>query len=128
MAFYISRPTRFVFFSLSRAIESADFVALHYIQWALIVWLSTATVANLMVTVSLIWSFWANKTSFAEDDSWATKVLMYGVHTGLFTTIATIVDLCFVVAWPDTLAFAGLNYSEFPPKAQMSLIDLTHFF
>jgi len=35
---------------------------------------------------------------------------MYGVHTGLFTTITTIVDLCFVVAWPDTLAFAGLNY------------------
>jgi hypothetical protein len=65
-----------------------------------------------MVTVSLIWSFWANKTSFAEDDGWTTKILMYGVHTGLFTSITTIVDLCFVVAWPHTLAFAGLNYSE----------------
>lgn len=80
-------------------------------QWALIAWLSTGAVADLFVTVSLLWTFWSNKTAFNEEDGWTTRILMYGVHTGLFTSITTVVDLCFVVASPHTLAFAGLNYS-----------------
>ncbi|KAF8321289.1 hypothetical protein DL93DRAFT_2093924 [Clavulina sp. PMI_390] len=78
--------------------------------WALTAWLSSGAVADLMVTVSLFISFYVNKTAFSDDDGWTTRVLMYGVHTGLLTSITTIIDLAFVVAWPHTLAFAGLNY------------------
>jgi len=35
---------------------------------------------------------------------------MYGVHTGAFTTITTIIDVIFIASWKGTLVSTGLNY------------------
>lgn len=78
--------------------------------WALIAWLASSAAANLMITVSLVWTFWVQKTAFGEDDGWTTQILMYSVHTGLFVSVATIIDLAFVAGWPHCLAFVGMNY------------------
>ncbi|KAF8337613.1 uncharacterized protein EI90DRAFT_3119053 [Cantharellus anzutake] len=79
-------------------------------SWLIIVWLSVGAVADLLVTCSLLYSFYKNKTAFADDDGWVTKILMYGLHTGAFTTFTTILNMIFVAAWTHTLVYAGLTY------------------
>lgn len=79
-------------------------------SWALIAWLSTSALANLLVASSLCWSFYTHETAFSDEDGLLTKFLMYGVHTGVVTTLVTVVDLGFVVGWPRCMAFMGLNY------------------
>jgi hypothetical protein len=74
--------------------------------------MATSGAANVLVAGSLIYSFSANSASFTEEDGLLSKFLMYGVYTGLFTTIVTFIDLGFVTAWPQCLAFIGLTYSE----------------
>jgi len=78
--------------------------------WLTTVWLSISGVADILITVSILYSFYQNKTAFAEDDGWMTKILMYGLHSGAFTVIVTVINLVFVAAWKHNLVYAGMTY------------------
>ena len=97
-------------------------------QWSSITWLATGAAANLLVCVSLVWTFYTSKTTFNEDDGWMTKILMYGVHTGAFTTITTIIDVIFIASWKGTLVSTGLNYSASKIFLDIYCTDLEHIF
>ncbi|KAF9512043.1 hypothetical protein BS47DRAFT_1115866 [Hydnum rufescens UP504] len=91
-------------------------------DWSSITWLATGATANILVCVSLVWTFYTSKTTFNEDDGWMTRILMYGVHTGAFTTLTTIIDVIFIASWKGTLVSTGLNYS-----ASISIAIRSHY-
>jgi len=78
--------------------------------WLTTAWLSISGVADLLVTVSIFYSFYTNKTAFADDDGWMTRILMYGLHSGAFVTVTTVITLVFVTAWKHNLVYAGMTY------------------
>ncbi len=58
-----------------------------------------------------------------------TKFLMYGLHSGAFIVITTVINVVFVAAWKHNLVYAGMTYSKFwlstltnPPIGAVTMI------
>ncbi|KDN42715.1 hypothetical protein K437DRAFT_157346 [Tilletiaria anomala UBC 951] len=72
-------------------------------QVVVIIWLLFAALADLTITVSLIYTLRQSRTGFKATDDLITRLIRITLQTGLLTTTFAIIDLILFLASPTTL-------------------------
>ncbi|KAF7339072.1 hypothetical protein MVEN_01983600 [Mycena venus] len=63
-----------------------------------LVWFLTSCVADVLITVSLVWTLTGKKTGFSATDSVVDKIIRATIQTGLITAIFIILEVvCFML-------------------------------
>ncbi|KAF9236272.1 hypothetical protein BU15DRAFT_77117 [Melanogaster broomeanus] len=86
------------------------FTEFHKFESIVIIWLAASAADNLLITITLVWSLREHRTGFADTDHIIKKIIRVTLHTGLLTTVWTIVDLSIYLALTDGL-FVIFYYS-----------------
>ncbi|KAH9927667.1 uncharacterized protein B0H18DRAFT_283759 [Fomitopsis serialis] len=63
-------------------------------------WLVTGVVADILITVSLVWHLHRRKSGFSSTDSLVNQIIRLTVQTGVLTTTWAILDLALYLASP----------------------------
>ncbi|KAF9523139.1 hypothetical protein CPB83DRAFT_899035 [Crepidotus variabilis] len=97
-----------------------EFPHLRAYKGAIITWLVSSTVADLLITVTLAWTLTKRKTGMKETDDKISRIIRLTVHTGLLTSVLSLTDAIVFLAVPDTT----LNFIWDLPLAKVYAISL----
>ncbi|KIJ64623.1 hypothetical protein HYDPIDRAFT_28558 [Hydnomerulius pinastri MD-312] len=70
-----------------------QFVQFQKFQVVVIIWLASATIADVIISMSLVWHLSHHKTGFAATDDVINRIIRLTVQTGMITAIWAVVDL-----------------------------------
>jgi len=78
----------------------------HFVQWhnfdaAVILWLGSAILADVVIASSLIWFLRGRKTGIAITDDLVNKLIKSALQTGMLTSTIACVDLVLFLARED---------------------------
>ncbi|KZT66315.1 hypothetical protein DAEQUDRAFT_473283 [Daedalea quercina L-15889] len=77
------------------------------------VWLSTGVVADILITVALVWHLRRKKSGFSDTDSLVNRIILLTVQTGVLTTTWAITDLVLYLTSPmDTHLFFNFSLAK----------------
>ncbi|KAG7444302.1 uncharacterized protein BT62DRAFT_235335 [Guyanagaster necrorhizus] len=79
--------------STAEAMRAGTFLKFQEIKSWVILWLVSACVADMLITVILVWHLRRHKTGFQASDELVDKIIRSTVQTGLITSVCAIVDL-----------------------------------
>ncbi|KAH7883155.1 hypothetical protein F5I97DRAFT_1930737 [Phlebopus sp. FC_14] len=79
-----------------------EYAELHQFNGSVITWLVSSAAADIIITVSLVWTLYRKKTGFAQTDNLVNKVIRLTIQTGLITALAAIADLTLFFAASGT--------------------------
>ncbi|KAJ7635791.1 hypothetical protein DFH06DRAFT_1220420 [Mycena polygramma] len=65
-----------------------------------LVWFLAACVADVLITISLVWTLRKKKTGFAATDSVVDKIIRTTIQTGMITALFSILDVAFFMSLP----------------------------
>ncbi|KAF8991976.1 hypothetical protein BDQ17DRAFT_1313121 [Cyathus striatus] len=77
-----------------------QFARLQESDAAVITWLTSSAVADILITLSLSYSLIKRKTGIKTTDDKLSKIIRLTVHTGALTTLVAILDVAVFVAAP----------------------------
>ncbi|KIJ15454.1 hypothetical protein PAXINDRAFT_168957 [Paxillus involutus ATCC 200175] len=83
-----------------------EYASLHKFDGAVITWLASSAAADVIITVSLVWSLYHQKTGFAATDDSINRLIRLTVQTGLVTAVSATLDVTLFLAVKGTT----LNY------------------
>ncbi|KAF9240380.1 hypothetical protein BU15DRAFT_73974 [Melanogaster broomeanus] len=83
-----------------------EYTRFHQFDGAVITWLASSAVADVVITVSLVWSLWRQRTGIAATDDLISRLIRLTVQTGLITAISATADVTLFLAVKGTT----LNY------------------
>lgn len=72
-------------------------------QVVVIIWLACAALADLMITLALVWTLQKSRTGFAPTDDVITRLIRVTLQTGMATSVFAILDLITFCASDSTL-------------------------
>lgn len=75
-----------------------DFTQFQKFQVVVILWLACAAVADMIITVALIWTLQKSRTGFTATDDIITRLIRGTLQTGMATTVFAIADLILFVS------------------------------
>ncbi|KAF9228352.1 hypothetical protein BS17DRAFT_692255, partial [Gyrodon lividus] len=83
-----------------------DYASLHRLDGAVITWLGSSAAADVIITVSLVWSLassepakkYRQKTGFAATDDLINRLIRLTVQTGLITAVSATLDVSIFLA------------------------------
>ncbi|KAJ3576374.1 hypothetical protein NP233_g461 [Leucocoprinus birnbaumii] len=95
------------------------------LHWPALMWLLASAIADVLITVSLVYSLARRKTGFVQTDDTINKIIRMTVQTGLITAIFAVLDvICFLVLPNTTLNFVwDLALSKLYTNALMSTLN-----
>lgn len=95
------------------------------LHWPALMWLLASAIADVIITVSLVYSLAKRKTGFVQTDDTINKIIRMTVQTGLITAIFAVLDvICFLVLPNTTLNFVwDLALSKLYTNALMSTLN-----
>lgn len=70
-----------------------DFAEFHKFQVVVIIWLACAALADMIITVALVWTLQKSRTGFAATDDIITRLIRGTLQTGAATTVFAVTDL-----------------------------------
>ncbi|KAF8551025.1 hypothetical protein OG21DRAFT_1487316 [Imleria badia] len=83
-----------------------DYARFHQFDGAVITWLASSAAADVVITASLVYSLWCQRTGFAATDDLINKVIRMTVQTGLITAVSATLDVTlFLVVKGTTLNY-----------------------
>jgi len=93
-------------------------------QWAVITWLASSAVADIVITVSLVWSL-RNKRGFTATNDIINRIIRLSVQTGAITTISAIADIAGFLVFPHTTVnfIADLPLSKLYTNSLLSTLN-----
>jgi len=74
-----------------------EFTRIQEFEEAAIIWLSSSAIADIIITLSLVWSLHTHKTGNSESDSLINKIIRITLQTGALTTTFAILDVLMYV-------------------------------
>ncbi|CAO1631380.1 unnamed protein product [Sympodiomycopsis kandeliae] len=80
-----------------------NFAEFQKFQVVVILWLACAALADLIITVALVWTLNKSRTGFTATDDVITRLIRGTIQTGMATTVFAITDLILFVASTTTL-------------------------
>jgi len=72
------------------------------LHWPALMWFLSATVADVLITVTLVINLSKRKTGFASTDDAISKIIRMTVQTGMITALFAIGDVIFFMTLPKT--------------------------
>lgn len=72
-------------------------------QVVVILWLACAALADMIITVSLVWTLQKSRTGFTATDDVITRLIRGTIQTGMATTVFAVIDLILFCASTTTL-------------------------
>ncbi|KAI0750017.1 hypothetical protein C8Q80DRAFT_1165586 [Daedaleopsis nitida] len=99
-------------FSIAATVElfrKAYFAYFFKFNWMLWGCLISAFLVDVLATSFLTYVLRNSRTLFRKTNSTIDVLIVYGINTGLSTSIITLVSLICAVAMPHTLVFYGIN-------------------
>ncbi|CAO1637479.1 unnamed protein product [Parajaminaea phylloscopi] len=72
-------------------------------QVVVILWLACAALADMIITVSLVWTLQKSRTGFTATDDVITRLIRGTIQTGMATTVFAVTDLILFCASTTTL-------------------------
>ncbi|KAI0081648.1 hypothetical protein K474DRAFT_1681985 [Panus rudis PR-1116 ss-1] len=79
------------------------FVEFQKFQVIVIIWLAFSAVADVGITIALVWHLRKHKTGFSATDDIVNKIIRLTVQTGLITALCATTDLILFLASPSGL-------------------------
>ncbi|TFY75595.1 hypothetical protein EWM64_g8417 [Hericium alpestre] len=89
---------------------------------AVVIWLISAAVADVLITTILVMHLRKHKSGFSHTDDVVDKIIRMTVQTGLLTSIVAIID-CVLFLGDTGSALALCNYSGSPVSAPLKSIQ-----
>ncbi|TFY55127.1 hypothetical protein EVJ58_g8441 [Rhodofomes roseus] len=93
-------------------------------------WLATGVVADLLITISLVWHLVSHpplhrrKSGFSETDSLVNRIILFTVQTGVLTTTWAIIDLVlYLASTRDTHLFFNFSVAKLYTILLMSSLN-----
>ncbi|KAH9840603.1 uncharacterized protein C8Q71DRAFT_854481 [Rhodofomes roseus] len=87
-------------------------------------WLATGVVADLLITISLVWHLHRRKSGFSETDSLVNRIILFTVQTGVLTTTWAIIDLAlYLASTRDTHLFFNFSLAKLYTILLMSSLN-----
>ncbi|KAH7883158.1 hypothetical protein F5I97DRAFT_1902519 [Phlebopus sp. FC_14] len=83
-----------------------EYSRLHQFDGAVITWLASSAAADIIITLSLVWSLYHKKTGFPATDDLINRLIRLTIQTGLITAVAATLDVTIFLAVKGTT----LNY------------------
>ncbi|RXW24353.1 hypothetical protein EST38_g1478 [Candolleomyces aberdarensis] len=76
------------------------------LHWPALVWLLSSAIADILITVSLVYHLSRRKTGFSGTDTAINKIIRLTIQTGMVTAIFVTLDvICFLVLPHTTINF-----------------------
>jgi hypothetical protein len=72
------------------------------LHWSALVWFLAATVADVLITVTLVINLSRRRTGFSATDDAISKIIRMTVQTGMLTALFAIGDVVFFMTLPKT--------------------------
>ncbi|KAJ7583336.1 hypothetical protein C8J56DRAFT_207217 [Mycena floridula] len=79
-----------------------DFAQFHRFEAAMATWLGTAAVADVIITISLVYFLRKNKTGMAVSDSVVNKIITLTIETGVVLATLAAADVIAFLGFPGT--------------------------
>ncbi|KAN0074482.1 hypothetical protein V8E55_011894 [Tylopilus felleus] len=79
-----------------------EYARFHQFDGAVITWLASSAVADIVITTSLVYSLMRQRTGFAATDDLINKVIRMTVQTGLITAVSATLDVTLFLAVKGT--------------------------
>ncbi|KXN86822.1 hypothetical protein AN958_09558 [Leucoagaricus sp. SymC.cos] len=77
------------------------------LHWPALTWLLASAIADVIITISLVYSLAKRRTGFVQTDDTINKIIRTTVQTGLITAIFAVLDvICFLTLPVRNLIFA----------------------
>ncbi|KAG9311995.1 hypothetical protein JVU11DRAFT_7266 [Chiua virens] len=70
-----------------------EYVHFHKFDGAVVTWLASSAIADIIITASLVYSLWQQRTGFAATDDLINKIIRLTVQTGLITAVSATLDV-----------------------------------
>ncbi|KAF4616823.1 hypothetical protein D9613_008231 [Agrocybe pediades] len=78
---------------------------------AIYMWLGSAAAADMLITASLSCILYRRRTGSPASDAVLTRIILFTIQNGLVTSIAAILDIVLLVAFPNIAMYEFDNFS-----------------
>ncbi|KAK7062070.1 hypothetical protein R3P38DRAFT_686082 [Favolaschia claudopus] len=92
-----------------RSFQLKRLVLSHDIKWITSVALASASVADMLIALSLSYYLRKSRTGIKTTDSLVNKLILYAMSTGLLTGICVLIDMICFLAMPGNLVHVAFN-------------------
>lgn len=72
------------------------------LHWPALMWFLSATIADILITITLVINLSRRKTGFAATDDAISKIIRMTVQTGMLTALFAVGDVIFFMTLPST--------------------------
>ncbi|KIJ24708.1 hypothetical protein M422DRAFT_39048, partial [Sphaerobolus stellatus SS14] len=91
-----------------------EFARFHQFDSAIIIWLASSSLADIIITSTLVWSLRSRKTGHPETDDVVNRIIVLAIQTGAITAIFALLDFVFFLAIPQIYLFHSNFLVDFP--------------
>jgi len=88
-----------------------EFTQLTDSRWAVSLWLISSTVADVSITICLVWSLRKCRTGVERTDNVINRNIRFAIHTGALTSLFTILDFVVFQAGTNTTANFAFDFA-----------------
>ncbi|TDL30066.1 hypothetical protein BD410DRAFT_51382 [Rickenella mellea] len=81
------------------------------IEWMAAVCLAATLACNLLITASLCYYLYINKTGFDVTDSFINSLMLYSLTTGFLTSTCALINLVLFVSMPTKIVSYAANFT-----------------
>ncbi|KIJ39571.1 hypothetical protein M422DRAFT_257622 [Sphaerobolus stellatus SS14] len=81
-----------------------EFTRFHQFESAIIIWLASSSLADIIITSTLVWSLRSRKTGLSKTDDVVNRIIVLTIQTGAITALFALLDFVFFLAIPNATA------------------------
>ncbi|KIJ24703.1 hypothetical protein M422DRAFT_39043 [Sphaerobolus stellatus SS14] len=81
-----------------------EFAKAHQFDSVIIIWLASSSLADIIITSTLVWSLRSRKTGLSETDNVVNRIIVLTIQTGAITALFALLDFVLFLAIPNSTA------------------------
>ncbi|KIJ50226.1 hypothetical protein M422DRAFT_27310, partial [Sphaerobolus stellatus SS14] len=81
-----------------------EFARFHQFDSAIIIWLASSSLADIIITSTLVWSLRSRKTGHSKTDDVVNRIIVSTIQTGAITALFALLDFVLFLAIPHATA------------------------
>ncbi|KIJ39916.1 hypothetical protein M422DRAFT_32518 [Sphaerobolus stellatus SS14] len=91
-----------------------EFARFGQFESAVVIWLASSSLADIIITSALVWSLRSRKTGHLETDNVVNKIIVLTIQTGAITALFALLDFVLFLAIPQIYPFHSNFLVDFP--------------
>ncbi|KIJ31973.1 hypothetical protein M422DRAFT_266203 [Sphaerobolus stellatus SS14] len=102
-----------------------EFAKAHQFDSAIIIWLASSSLADIIITSTLVWSLRNRKTGHSETDDVVNRITVLTIQSGAITTLFALLDFVLFLAIPNSTAnfLVGFPLSKLYSNSLLSTLN-----